>query len=154
MPARQIRKNPKQKSHGHKSHSRNPMQKGGDVGRYVLPPAYFGNGTSGYYADGSSALNSCGKQNAVSRGVISANGKMAGPNLYPMMGGACGCSGSGRRNFKPKTMKGGSSHKKEFKPNTHLPNMNVKNNTMKGGSCHKKTKSRTSKSRTSKSHKH
>ena len=135
MPVRQIRKNPKQKSR--KSHSRNPMQKGGDVGRYVLPPAYFGNGTSGYYADGSSALNSCGKQHAVSQGVISANGKWAGPNLYPMMGGDCGCSG--RRNFKPKTMKGGSSHKKEFKPKT-----------MKGGSCYKKTKSR--KSRKSQKH--
>jgi hypothetical protein len=135
MPVRQIRKNQKSR----KSHSRNPMQKGGDVGRYVLPPAYFGNGTSGYYADGSFALNSCGKQHAVSQGVISANGKWAGPNLYPMMGGACGCSG--RRNFKPKTMKGGSSHKKEFKPKT-----------MKGGSCYKKTKSRKSKSRKSQKH--
>ena len=123
MPVRQIRKNPKnhkhksRKSHSRKSHSRNPMQKGGDVGRYVLPPAYFGNGTSGYYADGSSALNSCGKQHAVSQGVISANGKLAGPNLYPMMGGS-------------------SCNKKEFK-----------SKTMKGGSCNKKTKSHKSKSR-------
>jgi len=135
MPMRQIRKNPKQKSSGHKRRSRKNYkstlsnQKGGDVGRYVLPPAYFGNGNRGYYADGSSELNSCGKQNAVSRGVISADGKWAGPNLYPMMGGSCGCSG--RRNFKPKTMKGGASPKKQFKPKT-----------MKGGARPQKSKSR------------
>lgn len=139
---RQIRKNPKHKSRGRKSHSRNPVQKGGDDGRYVLPPAYFGNGTRGYYADGASELNSCGKQRAVSQGVISASGNMAGPNLYPMMGGDCGCSG--RRNFKPKSMKGGASPKKQFKPKT-----------MKGGSCPKKSKSKSqSKSHKSKSRKH
>jgi hypothetical protein len=113
MPMRQIRKNPKQRSH--KSRSRKQMskmhnQKGGDPGRYNLPQAYFGKGIQGYYADGSSELNSCGKQHAVSQGIISANGKWAGPNLYPMMGGACGCSG--RRYLNQRTMKGGNPVKK------------------------------------------
>jgi len=141
MPARQIRKHPKQKSNTHKSRSRKHysssssnsnskvVQRGGDDGRYVLPPAYFGKGMQGYYADGSSELSSCGKQHAVSHGVISADGKWAGPNLYPMMGGNCGCSGrkaksnksksqsGSRRQFKPKTMKGGACPKKSL--NTH-----------------------------------
>lgn len=146
MPVRQIRKNPKQRSH--KSRSRKQMtkmhnQKGGDTGRYVLPPAYFGKGIQGYYADGSSELNSCGKQNAVSQGVISANGKWAGPNLYPMMGGACGCSG--RRNLKPNlSQKGGNPVKKSLKPML----------SQKGGTRPIKSKSRkANKSRKSKSSK-
>lgn len=86
---------------------------------------------SGYHADGSSALNSCGKQHAVSQGTISSNGQWAGPNLYPMMGGDCGCSG--RRQYKP-NQKGGSTLKKSLKKNlkTH----------QKGGMQPKKTKSR------------
>ena len=138
MPLRQIRKHKNSKSKSN-SHSRSrktnsKYQRGGDPGRVALPMAYFSkNNTAGYYADGSSALNSCGKQHAVSQGVISANGKLAGPNLYPMMGG----SSCNKKEFKPKTMKGGSScNKKEFKPKT-----------MKGGSCNKKTKSHKSKSR-------
>ncbi len=135
MPMRQIRKYPK-KSLNRKSRSRKNytnsnskvVQRGGDDGRYVLPPAYFGKGMQGYHADGSSALNSCGKQHAVSQGVISANGKWAGPNLYPMMGGGCGCSG--RRQYKPSTQKGGAGPKKSLK--TH----------QKGGMQPKKTKSR------------
>ena len=149
MPARQIRKNPKQKSRSSRSRKQFTKminQKGGDTGRYVLPPAYFGKGIQGYYADGSSELNSCGKQNAVSQGVISANGKWAGPNLYPMMGGSCGCSG--RRNLKPNTMqtqKGGNPlKKKSLKPNTMQ--------TQKGGNPLKKNKSKSNKSKSSKKH--
>jgi len=140
MPARQIRKNPKQKSksRSRKHMSKMPNQKGGDPGRYNLPPAYFGKGIQGYYADGSSELNSCGKQSAVSQGVISANGQWAGPNLYPMMGGACGCSGG--RKQKNKTMKGGNSMKKSLKV------MQMQ----KGGNRLIKSKSR--KSRSSKKH--
>ena len=144
MPARQIRKNPKQKSRSSRSRKQFTKminQKGGDTGRYVLPPAYFGKGIQGYYADGSSELNSCGKQNAVSQGVISANGKWAGPNLYPMMGGSCGCNG--RRNFKPKTMKGGNPVKKNLKLMS----------SQKDGSCVKKSKSKSHKShKSSKKH--
>ena len=110
---RQIRKHPK-KSYSRKGRNNsNVVQRGGDDGRFVLPPAYFGKGMQGYYADGSSELNSCSKQHAVSQGVISSNGKWAGPNLYPMMGGSCGCGG--KRQFKPKTMKGGSQPKKSLK---------------------------------------
>ena len=115
MPMRQIRKHPKKslnRTTPHKQRNNsNVVQRGGDDGRFVLPPAYFGKGMQGYYADGSSALNSCSKQHAVSQGVISANGKWAGPNLYPMMGGNCGC----KRQFKPKTMKGGSQLRKSLK---------------------------------------
>lgn len=79
------KKNNKSKS---KSHSKN--MRGGDVGRYVLPPSYFGNGTQGYSASPSSA-----NQKAVSQGIIHENGKWAGPNLYPsQVGAGCGCNGN------------------------------------------------------------
>jgi hypothetical protein len=84
MPFRQIRKNSKSKSHRRNS-KRN--QRGGDPGRIALPPAYWGQGTRGYLADGSQGLSSCDRQHAVSQGVISPDGKWAGPNLYPMLGG-------------------------------------------------------------------
>ena len=118
MPQRQIRKNPKSRNSRNSHKSRKFHQRGGDPGRVALPPAYYGNSTRGYFADGSSELNSCSRQHSVSHGVVSTNGKWAGPNLYPMLGGrrrslkapqqrggSCGCSG--RRQFKPKTMKGG-----------------------------------------------
>jgi hypothetical protein len=127
MPLRQIRKHPKSRSSRSSRKHRSSHQRGGDPGRVALPPSYFGNGTSGYFADGSTELNRCARQNSVSQGSISSNGKWAGPNLYPMLGGrrkgssrrrslkaqhqvggscgSCGCSG--RRNFQSKTMKGG-----------------------------------------------
>lgn len=123
MPMRQIRKQSKQSKSHRKSKSR--RQRGGDPGRIALAPAFWGQGTRGYYADGSKELNSCARQNAVSQGVISKDGFWAGPNLYPMLGGkrhsrknlskknhshkrsqkggSCGCSG--RRQYKPKSMK-------------------------------------------------
>jgi hypothetical protein len=64
-----------------------------------IAPAYFGQGTRGYYPAGSDKLETCGSQHSVSQGIISADGKFAGPNLYPMLGGGCGCSG--KRQFKP-----------------------------------------------------
>jgi hypothetical protein len=114
MPMRQIRKYHKKslnrKSRSRKNYSNSKVvQRGGNNGRYVLPPSYFGKGIDGYYADGSSALNSSDKQHAVSQGVISANGKWAGPNLYPMMGG--------RNRLKSSKQKGGSNPKKTL--NTH-----------------------------------
>ena len=84
---RQSRK----RSSSRKSKSGLP-QRGGDAGRFVLPPEYFGKNSGAYYADGSDALNSCG-QRAVSQGVLHSSGLWAGPNLKPMMGGSCGCSG-------------------------------------------------------------
>lgn len=106
MPIKQIRKNSKSKRSNRKSQS--SRQRGGDPGRVALPMAYFSkNGTPGYFANGSSELESCPRQVAVSQGVIHSNGKWAGPNLYPMLGGkrskrskrssqrggSCGCSG-------------------------------------------------------------
>lgn len=133
---RQIRKHPNKKSRSRKNYSNSKVvQHGGDDGRFVLPPAYFGKGMQGYYADGSSELSSCGKQHAVSHGVISTDGKWAGPNLYPMMGGNCGCNGRKYKNIKSKSESGSC---RQFK-----------SKTMKGGACpkkslnsHKKTKSR------------
>ena len=66
--------------------------KGGDAGRYVMPPSYYGSGNAGYFADGSPELETSSKQHAVSQGMVWDNGKFAGPNLYPTMTGAgCGC---------------------------------------------------------------
>ena len=67
------------------------VMRGGNAGRYVLPPSYFGNNPDGYYAEGSPELLTGGKQHAVSQGTISADGLTAGPNLFPMKGGNCGC---------------------------------------------------------------
>jgi len=69
--------------------SKSSVLKGGDAGRFVMPPAYYGKGTEGYYGSGSPELNSTGKQHAVSQGTISENGQFAGPNLFPMKGGNC-----------------------------------------------------------------
>lgn len=111
MPARQIRKyKMKARSHSKSRSSKNynniiKLNQQGGEGSFVLPPAYFGKGSSGYYPSGSSELNS-GRQHSVSQGVISPGGKMAGPNVYPgmgMIGGNCGCSG--RRNAKSKKSK-------------------------------------------------
>jgi hypothetical protein len=67
--------------------------KGGDAGRYVMPPSYYGSGNAGYFPEGSPELETSSKQHAVSQGMVWDNGKFAGPNLYPTMTGAgCGCS--------------------------------------------------------------
>lgn len=79
------------------------VMRGGDAGRYVLPPSYFGNKPDGYYAEGSPELLSGGKQHAVSQGMVWENGEYAGPNLYPSMkmAGGGGCSSCGiKRKFK------------------------------------------------------
>lgn len=111
MPLRQIRKhkNSKSKSKSLNRKTKRQHQRGGDPGRIALPMAYFAkNNTTGYYADGSSALQGCGRQTSVSQGVVSSDGKWAGPNLYPQLGGrvarpqrggSCGC----RRRSKRKT---------------------------------------------------
>jgi hypothetical protein len=100
MPMRKMRKN-FNKRVSHKSNV-NKLTKtnlrGGNNGRYVMPQSYFGNGSNGYFPSGSSALNSSSNQHAVSQGVLSSNGKFAGPNLYPMPGGERSCSD--KRNMK------------------------------------------------------
>jgi len=74
-----------------KNNSRSKVMRGGDDGRYVLPPSYFGGNQNGYVAKFSDLPG------AVSQGTVTANGKYAGPNLYPSMGivsgGGCGCGG-------------------------------------------------------------
>lgn len=109
MPLRQIRKHKNSKSKSHSRRSRKTKrqhQRGGDPGRVALPMAYFSkNSTPGYYPEGSAALQGCGRQTAVSQGVIHSDGKWAGPNLYPQLGGrhskpqrggSCGCRGARR----------------------------------------------------------
>lgn len=85
------------------------VMRGGDVGRYVLPPSYFGNRPDGYYAEGSPELLSGGKQHAVSQGMVWENGEYAGPNLYPSMkmagGGECSSCGVKRKLKKYKKSK-------------------------------------------------
>lgn len=104
---KQYKKINKSKSRSSKSKSRSSKSmKGGDGsgGRVALPPSYYGNGTEGYFPGGSSELNSVGKQLAVSQGTISENGTMAGPNLFPMKGGDCGCKKQ-RKSKKSKSKK-------------------------------------------------
>ena len=97
---RQIRKKSKKSRSNRKSYSKkNRTMRGGDPGRVALPAAYFG-GNMDRFTDGSSELASCSKQVAVSQGVIHPDGRWAGPNLYPMMGGGCGCSGRKMRGSK------------------------------------------------------
>jgi hypothetical protein len=76
----------------YKSGTNSRVMRGGDDGRTSFSGSYFGNGTRGYFPEGSSELSSGGKQHAVSQGTIWEGGKYAGPNLYPTMaGGDCGC---------------------------------------------------------------
>ena len=90
--------------------------RGGDDGRYVMPPSYFGNGTSGYYAAGSPELVGAGNQVSVSQGTVWEGGKYAGPNLYPMQGGTCGCgSRKTKSKSKSKSTKSKSTKSKSTK---------------------------------------
>ena len=78
-----------------RNNNRNLLKKmtGGDAGRYVMPPSYYGSGNSGYFPEGSPELKTSPNQHAVSQGMVWEGGKFAGPNLYPTMTGAgCGCS--------------------------------------------------------------
>ena len=104
MPVRQIRKNVLKHKHSRKSRThksrlhksrthksrkylnkqKQTKHRGGSTG---MPPAYYGACNAGYYASGSPKLSPASKQNPVSRGVLSSSGSMAGPNMYPMMGG-------------------------------------------------------------------
>ena len=84
--------------------SNSNILKGGDDGRFALPPSYFGKGTRGYFPSGSSELSN-NKQHAVSRGTISSDGLMSGPNLFPMKGGNCGCKKQKKNNSNNKKSK-------------------------------------------------
>lgn len=96
----------KSKSKTNRRVSRKNMR-GGDAGRYVMPPNYFGDVPTGYHAPGAPELAGSANQVSVSQGMVWKGGQYAGPNLYPMQGGDCGCSS--KRNYKKKTrkMKGG-----------------------------------------------
>ena len=95
-----LKTNSKTKS---KSKTKSHTMKGGDDGRFNLPPSYFGKGLNGYFPSGSSELQSVGKQNAVSRGTISADGMSTGGNFYPMKGGKCGCNKNRKNSLKQKS---------------------------------------------------
>jgi hypothetical protein len=91
-----------------KNNSRSKVMRGGDDGRYALPPSYFGGNQNGYVAKFSELPG------AVSQGTVSSDGKHAGPNLYPSMGivsgGGCGCGGK-----KSKSKQSKSQHKSSTK---------------------------------------
>jgi hypothetical protein len=95
-------KSKKSKSKTNRRVSRKNMR-GGDAGRYVMPPSYFGDVPTGYHAPGAPELAGSANQVSVSQGTVWKGGQYAGPNLYPMQGGDCGCSS--KRNYKKKTRK-------------------------------------------------
>ena len=93
------------------------IMRGGDAGRFVLPPAYFGATPTGYFPEGSPELKT--SPHSVSQGVIWANGQYAGPNLYPSMtGGGCGCNG-GRKYKNKNNSKKSKSRKSKSKSRRH-----------------------------------
>ena len=87
---------------------------GGDDRTTGMAQAYYTNNLSGYFAPGSNELNATGKQLAVSQGTVWPNGSMAGPNLYPMNGGNCGCN----KQRKRKSMKSMKSNRSKNKNKT------------------------------------
>jgi len=94
------------------------IMRGGDDGRFVLPPSYFGSSPSGYFPEGSSELKL--SPNSVSQGVIWSNGQYAGPNLYPSMtGGGCGCNGDRRQKSKSKSKSKSISKSKSKSKSSH-----------------------------------
>jgi len=112
---KKLNKNKKtsNKKSSKRTNKRSKVMRGGNNGRYVLPPSYFGSGKQGYYPDGSSELSNSGNQVAVSQGTIWKNGNYAGPNLYPAMaGGGCGCSGSPRKTKRKSKSKSKSKSSK------------------------------------------
>jgi len=108
------------------SRSKSRSMKGGDGsgGRVPLPPSYFNNTLDGYFAPGSPELNPTGKQYAVSQGTIWSGGEYAGPNLFPMKGGNCGCkkqknSKRSKTNNKSKSSKRKNMNRKSKKCSKH-----------------------------------
>ena len=90
------------------------LMKGGDDRSTGLPAAYFNgasSGLSGYFAPGSSELNTTGDNLPVSQGTVWPNGSMMGPNLFPTSGGGCGCTGKKYKNRKSKSKKSKKSNK-------------------------------------------
>lgn len=105
---------------GSKSKTKKCKRGGGDkkplmpikqqTGGVVLPSEYFGGNSGRYFPAGSSELKSCAGQFPVSRGVVHADGKWAGPMLKPQHAG-------GKRKLKTKKM---NKRKKTKKTNRKL----------------------------------
>ena len=110
----------------YKVKSINNVMKGGDDGRYVLPGAYFGKGTDGYYEAGSSKLSKSGSQLAASRGTIWDSGNYTGPNLYPTGGGSCGCNKRKSKNARKSNKSRKSSNSSKSKHANHKRKLAVK----------------------------
>jgi hypothetical protein len=114
-------KKTKQRGGSSCSAPRKPME-GGDPGRVALPPQYFGGNSNGYVESSSAG---CSKQRAVSQGIIHADNRFAGPNLYPMRGGDCGCNGRKLKTMKNRKQKGGffgsrsQNHDQDNRMSTH-----------------------------------
>jgi hypothetical protein len=97
-------------------------QKGG----VVLPSEYFGGDSGRYHATGSSALKSCAGQFPVSRGVVHADGKWAGPILSPQHAGGKKKTNKSRKTNKHERTKKSKKSKKS-KNLKNLKNPKVKN---------------------------
>ena len=97
-----------------KNNSRSKVMRGGDDGRYALPPSYFGGNQNGYVASPSDLPG------AVSQGTVTSNGKYAGPNLYPtglVNGGGCGCGGKKSKSKNKSSTKSKKSRKSKSQIN-------------------------------------
>ena len=110
---RTLKRTLKRTNKNKKNNSRSKVMRGGDDGRYVLPPSYFGGKKDGYVSDFTPLSG------AVSQGTVSAHGKFAGPNLYPQLtGGGCGCGKKSKNiNKSKKSQKSRKSRKSKSKNN-------------------------------------
>jgi hypothetical protein len=91
-------KRTKRASRHHKKSTRKNVQLGGDPGAPFMPMEYYGGSNKHYFEGGSPELNNSDVGKSVSQGMISADGKTAGPDLYPTMQTLPGSmSGGGRR---------------------------------------------------------
>jgi hypothetical protein len=105
------------KSKSNKSKSMKKTQRGGHAGT-VMSSEYFGGNSGRYFPVGSDELKPCPGQFARSQGVIHADGKMAGPNLFPKHGGG----------KKKRTVKKNRSNRKMNKSNRKMNKSNRKMN--------------------------
>lgn len=96
--------------------------RGGHAGT-VMPSEYFGGNSGRYFPVGSDELKPCSRQFARSHGVIHADGRMAGPNLFPKHGGS--------RKSKSNKSKSNRSKSNRSKSNRSSKRMNKRNQKSK-----------------------
>lgn len=105
---------PKSRSRSRYNKRMQRMQNGGHAGT-VMPSEYFGGNSGRYYPAGSDELKPCPRQFARSHGIIHADGRMAGPNLFPKHGG-------GKRTNRTNKL---NRSKKPYKKSTKRTNKSI-----------------------------